>query len=133
MLLVFGNSLLRSGGVLDATRTAVVGYVTGIGHNAALDNRAINVGGMDDGFIHMDYCCVVSKGSAAPLAAGKADASITEAVVHAAVVADVAAPIAVIKAVSAVVPAPIGRRPQRAHVGSWNPSSGDPVVVTIVI
>jgi hypothetical protein len=124
---------LGGGLMLHPARSAIVGHVTGVGHNATLDYRAVNIGGVDDGLIHMHDRGVIGKRSTAPLAAGKSDATVAEAVVHTAVVADMGAPIAVIKAVMAIGPAPVGRRPQCTLVGSRNPGSGHPIVVSIVI
>jgi hypothetical protein len=102
MRFVFDGPLGGTGGVLNAAGTAVISYVMGVGDGVPLDNGPVNVGGMDDGLIHMNHCSVIGKGAAAPLAAGKADASIAEAIVDAAVVADMAAPIAAMEAVVAV-------------------------------
>jgi hypothetical protein len=129
MLLVSRDPLGGAGGVLNAAGTAVVGHVMGIGDDAPLDNRPVNVSGVNDGPIHMDDRRVVCKGAAAPLAAGKADAAITVAVVHAAIVADVAAPIALMEAVMAVGPIPVVRRPQRALIGRLHPGARHPVIV----
>ena len=133
MLFVFETPLLSCGLVLNAVRTPVVGHMAGIGNDVPLHDRPVNVGGVDDVLIHMHDGGVIGKGAAAPLAAGKTDAPIAVAVVHAAVVADVVAPIAVIEAIVAVGPAPVGRRPQRAWIGSRNPGAGNPVVVPIAI
>jgi hypothetical protein len=102
MLLVFSCPLRGAGGMLNAAGTAVVGHAMGIGNDAPLDNCPINISGVDDGPIHMDNRGVIGKGSATPLAAGKAIASIAVAIVDAAVVADVAAPITAMEAVVAV-------------------------------
>jgi hypothetical protein len=133
MLLARGCLLLGSGGVLNATRPAVVGHMIGVGNDAPLHNSPVNVGRVDDGLIHVHDCGVIGKGVAAPLAAGKADASVAAAVVHAAVVADVAAPITVMKPVVAAGPAPVVGGPQRALIGSRNPGAGHPEVVSIVV
>ncbi len=133
MLLVFGSPLRWTGGVLNAAGTAVVGHVVGVGDDASLDNRPVNVGSVDHGLIHMDDRGVIGKGAAAPLAAGKADASIAVAVVDAAVVANVAAPIAAMEAVVAVGPVPVVGRPQRALIGSWNPGAGYPVIAALIL
>jgi hypothetical protein len=133
MHFVLGSTLRRAGGVLNATRTAVVGHVMRIGDDASLHHCPINVGSVNNGLIHMHDRGVIGKVATAPLAAGKADAAVAVAVVHAAVVADVAAPIALMEAIVAVGPAPVVGRPQRAFIGSWNPGAGHPVVVSIVI
>jgi hypothetical protein len=133
MLLARGYQLLGSGGVLNATRPAVVRHVIGVGNDPPLHNSLVNVSGVDDGFIHVHDCGVIGKGAAAPLAACKAYATISKAVVHAAVVADVASPIALMEPVLAVGPTPVVGGPQRTLIGSWNPDAGHPEVVSIVI
>jgi hypothetical protein len=104
-----------------------------VGNDTSLHHCPVNVCGVDDVFIHMHDCGVIGKGVAAPLAASKADASIAEAIVDAAVVADVAAPIAAMEGVVTIRPVPVVGRPQRAFIGSRNPGAGHPVVVSIVI
>jgi hypothetical protein len=104
----------------------------GVGDDASLDNCPVNVGGVDDIPIHMDDRGVIGKGAAAPLAAGKAVASIAVAIVDAAVVADMAAPIAAMESVLAVGPVPVVGCPQRALVGRLDPGAGHPVVVALI-
>jgi hypothetical protein len=133
MRLVCDRLLGGRGRVLNAVRTAVVRHVIGVGHDAPLHNRPVNVGGVNDGLIHMHHRGVVSKVPAPPLAAGKADAPVAGAVVHAAVVANVVAPVAVMEPVPAAGPPPVRRRPQRAAVRSRHPGARHPVVVPIVI
>jgi hypothetical protein len=111
MLFMHGNLLLGRRPVLNAVGAAAEGDMVGVGYARSLDDRAVNESGVDDGFIHMDHRGVVGKFIAAPLAAGKADAEIAATVVHAAVVAYVPAPVALIKAVLAAAPAPVAGRP----------------------
>ena len=133
MLLVFSRPFRRTGGMLNPAGTAIVGRVMGVGNDAPLDNRAVFVGGVDDIPIHMDDCGVIRKGAAAPLAAGKANASVATAIVDAAVVADVTAPIAAMEPVLAVRPVPVVGRPQRALIGRLDPGAGHPVVVALIL
>ena len=65
--------------------------------------------------------------AAAPITTLVAEADVTKTVVDAAVVADVSAPIAAIEAVAVVKETPVARGPERALVGSLNPSAGHPV------
>ncbi len=126
MRLVLDRPLGGRGRVLNAVRTAVESHVIGIGDDASLHHRPVDVGGVDDGFIHMHNRGVVGKGAAPPLATGKADAAVAEAVVHAAIEANVVAPVAVMKPILAVVPTPVWGRPQRALIGSRNPTRPAP-------
>ena len=70
---------------------------------------------------------------AAPVSALVAQSNIAEAVVDAAVVADILAPIAAIESVAIVVVAPIRGGPERALIGSLNPTTGDPVIAALSV
>src|ERR1035437_1230389 len=133
MPLALGNPLLGSGGVLNTAWTAVIGNAVVVDDRVSLHNRPVNVGGMDDGLIHVHDRGVIGKLAAAPLAAGKADAPVAEAVVHAPVVAYVAAPIALMEPILSAGPAPVVGCPQRALIGSRYPCAGHPVVVPVAI
>jgi hypothetical protein len=71
---------------------------------------------------------VVVEVAAAPVAALIADANVAEAVIDAAIVADVGAPIAAVELIAVVTPAPVARRPKGAFVWSLNPRAGNPVI-----
>ena len=133
VLFMHRNQFLGSCGVLDAARTAVIGHMVGVDDGVSLHNRPVDVGGVNDSLIHMHHRGVVGKGVAAPFTAGKADAPIAEAVVHAAVVAHVAAPVALMEHIAATGPAPPVGGPESALIGSRHPCAGNPVVIPIVI
>jgi hypothetical protein len=128
VLLVLGSPLLGGGGVLDAAGTAAIGNTVPVGDCVSLHNRPVNVGGVDGVLIYAHDGGVISKLAAAPLAAGKADALVAEAVIHSTVVAHVAAPVAPMEPVAAIRPAPVVGRPKRARVGRLYPDPGHPVV-----
>jgi hypothetical protein len=131
VLLMFGNPLLGSRGVLNPAWTAVIGDVPVVGDGVSFHHRPVVVGGVDDALIHVHDRGVVGKFVAAPLASGEANAHVAETVVHAAVVAHVAAPVAPMEPVVATVPVPVVRRPKRALIGSRDPGSGNPVVIPV--
>jgi hypothetical protein len=87
--------------VLNAAGAAVVGYMVVVDDGVSLHNRPVDIGGVDDGLIHVHHCGVVSKGVAAPLAAREANPPVAEAVIDAAVVTHVTAPVALMEAVLA--------------------------------
>ena len=89
--------LLGSGLVLDASLATAKSYTRVIYHRIVVDDGFIDIRVVDDRGVHPDHCGVVSKIMASPLAAGKADAHVAEAVIHAAVVADVIAPVAIVE------------------------------------
>src|SRR6202035_5262039 len=95
-----------------------------------VDHRAVvHVG--DVGRVDVGDRAVVVELVAAPAAALIALAAIAEAVVDAAVEADVRAPVAAAPHIDAALPAPVSGRPQQAHGGRQRPGSGYPVVVLV--
>ena len=78
----------------DAARAACVGYVAIVDDSGVMDDGLIHIGVVDDSPIHSNYGCVVGEVATAPLTTGEADAHVAEAIVDAAVVADVLSPIA---------------------------------------
>ena len=111
MLLACGYLFRGDGLVLHPAGTAAIGDAVVVDDGVSLHNRPVNVGGVNDGHIDARDRGVIGKLVAAPLAAGEADAPVAVAVVHAAIVAHVAAPVAAMEPVVAAVPAPVGRRP----------------------
>ena len=71
---------------------------------------------------------VVGEPAIVPAAALVAGAAIAEAVIDAAVEADMRPPVADIEDVVAADPAPVWRRPQHAHAGRLHPGAGHPVI-----
>ena len=71
---------------------------------------------------------VVVEVSPSPVAALVAVAGVAKAVVDAAIVADVLAPVARIEPVRVIPVAPVAGRPQCAFVGSLNPCAGHPII-----
>ncbi len=127
------NLLHLCGSVLNPSLAAVVRNMIGIGHNALLHNRRVDVRHVDDTHVHARHRGVVGKRSAPPLAARKPNAAESEAVVHAAVVSNCLAPVAVMESVLPVVPSPVRRCPQRAAIGSRHPRARYPVVISVVV
>jgi hypothetical protein len=105
--------------VADAVRGArgVVDVV--VDHLAVVDVRDV---------AHVVDGAVVVEVVPAPVTAEVADADVTEAVVNASIEADVGSPVAVMVAIVAAVPAPVGRGPERSIVGRRAPNAGNPVV-----
>jgi len=133
MRFVLGDLLLGSGRMLNAARSAGVSHVVGIHNRVLLDDGPVDVGSVNDGGIHIHYRRVVSKRATAPLTAGKADSHVAKAVVHAAIVAHVVAPVAGMEDIEAAGPTPIGGRPQAADEGRGNPCARHPEVPFIAI
>jgi hypothetical protein len=71
---------------------------------------------------------VVVEVVAVPIAAIVAISGVAEAVVYAAIEADMKTPVAAIEAPAVVVPAPVSGCPKRSVVGRGAPCAGNPVV-----
>ena len=93
---------------------------------AAADGAVVDV--VHHGDVDVVDRAVVVEVAAAPVTALVADADIAKAVVDAAIVADVRAPVATVKSVAVMPEAPVAGGPESALVGSFNPDSGHPVV-----
>ena len=76
---------------------------------------------------------VIEESAATPIAAFVALAGIAVAVRYAAVEADFRGPIAFVKGIDAVVPAPVSRRPQQRRLWRQYPRPRHPVIASVVI
>ena len=109
---------------LHSARSAVeahTGTAAGFAHRVVIDV-------MHHGDVDVVYRAVVVEVTAAPVAALVAEADVAKAVVDAAVIADVLAPVARIKPIMVMPVAPVAGRPQSTLVRSLHPRSGNPVV-----
>src|SRR5271156_1176844 len=75
------------------------------------DDRAVHVDVRDGGGIYVHHGGVVKELSAAPFAAIKSVAAVTEAIVNAAVESNLRSPVTGIPGIGTVIPAPISGRP----------------------
>jgi len=91
--LVGVGALLCAHGVVDAARAAAVCNVTVVDDGVPHNDGVVDVCIVNNGSIDANDVGVIGKTAAAPLAAGKADTHVAEAVVDAAIIADVAAPV----------------------------------------
>jgi len=98
-----------------------------------MNDRLIDIGVVNYGSVHVHDRGVVSKVTAAPFTADKADSHEPEAVVHAAVVANMQTPVAIMEKVVPTFPAPIRRRPKIARLRSRYPCAGDPIVAILTV
>jgi hypothetical protein len=87
---------------------------------------------VDDRAIHVHHRGVVREMSTAPFAALRS-AEVSESIIHAAVEADVRAPIASVEHVYAFIPAPITGRPEHANARGGDPDSGHSVISIVAI
>ena len=127
VLLMHRRQFLRPRPFLDTTPPAVethTGVVAVAAHRAAVDvvhHRDVDV---------VDRAVVI-KVASAPVAALVAESHVAKAIVDAAIVADVLAPVAGVKPVGVIPVAPVAGGPERALVGSLNPCAGHPVVAVL--
>jgi hypothetical protein len=108
---------------VEAASAAVVGDA--VAHVAILDRAAVDV--VDTGGDAVDGAVVVEVISV-PIPAVIAAAGVAEAVVDTAVEADIAAPVAAMKAPAVAKEAPVAGGPEGAIVGGSAPGAGNPVV-----
>jgi hypothetical protein len=125
VLLPNRHDLRRPRSSLDAAPAAVVAHIV---HDGGVVDDFVVVDVVDNRRIHVVDGPVVGEVVVVPVAALIPEANVAEAVVDAAVVADVATPISTVKTVPAAIIAPIRRCPQSALVRCIDPRAGDPIV-----
>jgi hypothetical protein len=113
-----------------SARTAVEADVA---HLALTDDRPVHVSVVDYGCVHVHHRRVIREVLAAPCSANESHSAITESIVHAAIETNVWSPIAGMKRIHSLSPAPVSRSPQQAHSRRCNPHSGHPVIAGIAI
>src|SRR5208337_1166376 len=84
------------------------------------------------GHVHVDHRAVVEERAASPLAAEKAYAAVSEAVVNPAVEANMRPPVASVPAIEAARETPVARGPEHADRRNY-PCAGYPIVAAVVI
>lgn len=124
MRLTHRRQLRRPRRCPDASGSAVITYAGAV--RVASHRAAIDV--VHQGDVHVVDRAVVVEMAAAPVTALVAVSYVAKAVVDAAIVADVLAPVAWVKSVYVIPEAPVARGPECALVGSLNPSAGHPVI-----
>ena len=123
------GGLARVGHAPDAVRTAVVADAAVVD---VVDHHIVRIHIGDVGDVHIGHGTVVEVAVVIPVAAHETDADITEAVVDAAVEADVRPPVAGVPQIDAVHETPVARRPQRAGVWRQHPGARHPEIAVAV-
>src|SRR5208283_3981819 len=119
--------LFRRRAPLDAARSAVV--TDTIDGDVVVDHRlVVHVVNVDD--IDIGHGAVVKEVSAVPASACETHAEIAEAVVDAAIEADMWSPVSFMEEEPAAFPSPPGRGPQETDFRGQNPGSRNPVIIT---
>lgn len=123
VLFMCSGHLRWRGTEVQATAPAIVAdprVVVGILDTVVVD--VVNCG------VDVVHIAVVVEVGVAPVAAFVSVPVIAVAVIHAAVVADMASPIAIVPAIAAVIRVPVSWRPQCTNIGGHYPCAGNPVV-----
>ena len=88
---------------------------------------------MDDGYVHVVHVGVVEEVPVVPAAALITAPAVAEAIVNAAIEADVLPPIAFMEDEhAAVAPAPVAGSPQVARLRGFHPGAGHPIVAIVI-
>jgi hypothetical protein len=119
--------------MLNTASATCISNVVVVHDRRIVNDRFVHIGVVNHGSVHIDYGCVIREVSTAPFTAGKTDAHVTEAVVHAAVVADMETPVAVMEEIMPAFPAPVRRRPKVARLRSRHPGARHPVIAELAI
>ncbi len=109
MALTCCRFLLRSGARGNSSWATVVADVTN-----GVVGYIFDIHVVDNVDIDVHHVAVIEKVSALPATAEEAHAEVAETVIDSAIESDLRTPIAVIENVSAVVPPPIGRSPEKS-------------------
>lgn len=133
VLLMLGEALLWSGVVADAAGAAAEGDVVVALGKSSFHAVAILEGFVDEAAVHVHDGGVVVEAVTAPLASGKADSAVAEAVVYAAVIADVPSPVALMEEEAAMFPTPVAGGPKQARRRRGHPCARNPIVAGLVL
>src|SRR5262245_38205013 len=101
-------------------------------HRHVFDDGLV-VGMNDDGPVHLSDGGIVEEHPVIPISALVAYASITEAVVDAAVISHVRPPISGVPNISGIIVAPVARRPEQPDNRWQHPGARDPVITNVSI
>src|SRR5258708_4380615 len=118
----------RLGG--DSVRPVEAGPVHG---RVVVDYGLVDIGVVDDGRVHVGDCGVIAEMLRHPHSASKADSTISEAIIHATIKADVRAPVSGVPGVVAAAKSPIAGSPQETDSGREHPSTRNPIVPLVAI
>src|SRR6185437_9230962 len=123
VLLAHGLDLRRPGPAVDAAVSAVVAHAGNSHIGDAVVVHVVNHSG-----VHVVHTAVIGEAISMPVAALVAESDISKAVVDAAIVANVPAPVTAVESVAVIGIAPPSGGPQSALVRRYNPGARHPVV-----
>jgi hypothetical protein len=111
---------MRAAVIADTTDTVLVDY-----------RIVVNI--LNDGGVYVGDAGVIEIVAAAPVAAVKAGARITKAIVDASVEANASSPISSVPKIETVVEGPVSRSPKQAHSRRPDPHAWNPIVAVLSI
>src|SRR5450432_1107280 len=97
------------------------------------DNGFVNISIMDDCGVYIGYRCVIKKGISFPPAAPVTGTPISITIIHAAVKANVTAPVTGMKSVNTTRKTPVSRGPQVTILRWPDPYTGNPEISIVCI
>lgn len=133
MTLVHRLPFLRQRIVVDSARTTRIGHVVVVDDGRIVNNGRVDIGVVDHSPVHIHDRGVVGKTITTPFTAGEADAHVAEAIIHAAIVADMRSPVTFKEAVMTAFPAPVRGRPKETGLRSRHPGARHPVIAVVAI
>jgi hypothetical protein len=98
---------------------------------SVVDGPAINI--MEIAADHVIYRAIVVEGAVIPVAAFISHTAVAIAIIHAAVKADLCAPVAFVPGVATPTPTPIAGSPEQTDFGSHHPRTRHPEVAIVAI
>lgn len=119
--------------VADSVRPSIEGNATLVWNGVVAHDVAVFIGVADSVSIDVHHGGIIGKPAIAPFPADESDSHIAIAVVDSAVISNLVAPIALMKDVAAIIPAPPGWSPHCSFIRSGYPFAGNPVISIVVI
>jgi len=98
-----------------------------------VDDRAVNIGVVNDGSIDIDNSRIIPEMTTYPIAAGKTRTIIPASVIDTAIEADMLPPITGIPGIYPANITPVSGRPKEADLGRFSPITRHPIISIIII
>src|SRR6185312_14733231 len=111
MLLATRGNFLRTG----LRANSALSVETHPAHRGGVDHRAIHINISHHGCVYIEYRSVIPEHIASPDSAAKADATVSESVIHATIKSNVRTPVACVPQIGATGKTPIAGSPQHAE------------------
>jgi hypothetical protein len=133
LYMAFGHSTLlhriRPG--CNATPTAIIAYVI-VNNGISLYHGTVDVCVVDHRTVHVNHGSIIPEAITVPAATGETYAEVAASIINIAIEANLWPPIAGVKNVNTIAPAPVARGPQITNGWRSNPYAGHPIVIIFV-